>query len=263
MPDRRRSDRRPAAAAAGPSSSQGRVAVAVAIAAGEILAGLIAGAPSLVVAVGSLVIDLQPPGAKDVVVSLFGTNDKLALNVLILVVALAIGGLLGLVARSSFGRAAAGFIAFGVVALFASLRLGTFSPPLSVVTVGVAVGAALVTLRTLVDLAAGRQRADARSQTAPTDRSSVPGSSAGATMPDWDRRRFLVTSGSIAVGAVAVGRGRPELLLDSAHGDAAGGDVARLGAHTGAADTRGVVARPGHHPDRRPERQPSTGSTPP
>ncbi len=192
----------------------------MAIAAAEILAGLIAGAPSLVVAVGSLVIDLQPPGAKDVVVSLFGTNDKLALNVLILVVALAIGGLLGLVARSSFGRAAAGFIAFGIVALFASLRLGTFSPPLSVVTVGVAVGAALVTLRTLVDLAAGRRRADAARQTAPTGRSSVPGSSAGATMPDWDRRRFLVTSGSIAVGAVAVGAvGRA--LLEAAHGDQA------------------------------------------
>ena len=70
----------------------GAVAVAVAIAVGEILAGLVAGAPSLVVAVGSLVVDLQPPGAKDFVVSLFGTNDKLALNIVILVVALAVGG---------------------------------------------------------------------------------------------------------------------------------------------------------------------------
>ncbi len=74
----------------------------VAIAVGEILAGLVAGAPSLVVSIGTLVIDQQPPGAKDLVVSLFGTNDKLFLNVLILAVALVVGGLLGLLARTRF-----------------------------------------------------------------------------------------------------------------------------------------------------------------
>ena len=106
----------------------GAVAVAVAIAVGEILAGLVAGAPSLVVAIGSLVVDLQPPGAKDLVVSLFGTNDKLALNILILVVALAVGGGLGLVARTRPTAANAGFAVFGAVALFASLRLALNSP---------------------------------------------------------------------------------------------------------------------------------------
>jgi hypothetical protein len=72
----------PSPAARWPFFVAGAVAVAVAIAVGEIVAGLVSGAPSLVVSVGSLAIDLQPPGAKDVVVSLFGTNDKLALNVL-------------------------------------------------------------------------------------------------------------------------------------------------------------------------------------
>ena len=193
----------------------GAVAVAVAIAVAEIAAGLIAGAPSLVVAVGSLVIDLQPAGAKDFVVSLVGTNDKLALNIVVLVVALTIGGLLGLVARTGFAKAAAGFAAFGAVALFASLRLGTFSAPLSVVTVGLALGAAILTLRGLVDLAAGRTPA-------PTPRrmpwaTNGPAATDGA-MPDWDRRRFLMTSGALAIGSVVVGSlGRA--LLESAHGD--------------------------------------------
>jgi DMSO/TMAO reductase YedYZ molybdopterin-dependent catalytic subunit len=178
----------------------GVVAVAVAIAVGEILAGLVAGAPSLVVAVGSLVIDLQPPGAKDLVVSLFGTSDKLALNIAILVVALAFGGLLGLVARTHLVRAAAGFTAFGLVALVASLRLGTFVAELSVITVALALGSALLTLRVLVDVAAGH--AIAGPATRPTTPRTGP---PVASMPDWDRRRFLVLSGSLAAGSVAVG----------------------------------------------------------
>ena len=179
----------------------GAVSVAVAIAVGEIVAGLVAGAPSLVVAIGSLVIDLQPAGAKDLVVSLFGTNDKLALNVVVLVAALAIGGFLGLVARTRFGRVAAVYVAVGIVALFASLRLEAFSAPLSVVTVVLAVGAALLTLRVLVDAAEQR---------------IASGAPARAGMPDWDRRRFLVLSGSLAVGSIAVGSiGRA--LLQNAH----------------------------------------------
>ena len=55
----------------------GAIAAGVSMAVGELIAGVVSGAPSLVLAIGSLIIDLQPPGAKDLVVSLFGTNDKL------------------------------------------------------------------------------------------------------------------------------------------------------------------------------------------
>jgi DMSO/TMAO reductase YedYZ molybdopterin-dependent catalytic subunit len=189
----------PRAARRWPFFVAGAVAVAVAIAVGEIAAGLIDGAPSLVIAVGTLVIDLQPPGAKELVVALFGTNDKLALNVVILVVALTVGGVLGLVARTNFGGAAAAFVAFGLISLFASLRLGLDSVFLAVVTVALAVGAALVTLRVLLD--AARRR--------------VAAGSTSSTMPDWDRRRFLVLSGSLAVGAVAVGSVGRALLQGS------------------------------------------------
>ncbi len=197
----------------------------VSIAVGEIVAGLVAGAPSLVVAIGTLVIDQQPPGAKDIVVSLFGTNDKLFLNVLILVVALVVGGLLGLLARTRFPAAAGVFGAFGIVALFSALRMGTASPPLSVVTVVLAVGAGLLALRLLVDLAAGRGPATARPTAAGASGATAgrgPGrgaarSRSGVTQkPDWDRRRFLVASGGLALGSVAVGAiGRT--LLQGAH----------------------------------------------
>ena len=79
-----------------PAAVAGVVATATALGVSELLAGLLPGATSLVAAVGQVVIDLQPPGAKDVVVGLFGTNDKLALEVLIVAVALLIGAGLGL-----------------------------------------------------------------------------------------------------------------------------------------------------------------------
>ena len=67
------------------------------------------------------VIDHQPPGAKDFVVSLFGTNDKLALEILIVAVALLIGAGVGIVARRSFAAAALTIAAFAAIGFLASL----------------------------------------------------------------------------------------------------------------------------------------------
>ena len=82
----------PAAALAGVAST------AAALGASSLVAGLL-GAQSVVAAVGGFVIDNQPPGAKDFVVALFGQNDKLALELLIVGVALRIGAGVGLLAR--------------------------------------------------------------------------------------------------------------------------------------------------------------------
>jgi DMSO/TMAO reductase YedYZ molybdopterin-dependent catalytic subunit len=204
----------PAATVRWPFFVAGAVAVAVAIAVGEIVAGLLPGAPSLVVSIGTLVIDLQPPGAKDVVVSLFGTNDKLALNVLILIVAVALGGFLGQVARSRFSTSAGAFVAFGVVALYASLRMGIDSPALSFGTVGLAVAAALGSLRLLVDTARGGI-AGSPTGSADASRRSAREARAVARMPDWDRRRFLIQTGTLAVGSVVVGSVGRALLQGS------------------------------------------------
>src|SRR5664280_2280437 len=79
-------------------AAAGALGAGAAIAASELGAGLVPGAPSLVTAIGSLVISLQPPGAKELMVNLFGTNDKVALNVLVLVVALVVAAIAGILA---------------------------------------------------------------------------------------------------------------------------------------------------------------------
>src|SRR6187551_2465500 len=94
----------------------GMAAAAVAIGVGEIVAALMGGM-SIVSAVGALVIALQPPGAKDLMVSLFGENDKLALEVGVFVGGVLVGGLLGLVGRRRVDYAVAGFAVFGILAL--------------------------------------------------------------------------------------------------------------------------------------------------
>jgi DMSO/TMAO reductase YedYZ molybdopterin-dependent catalytic subunit len=163
----------------------GIVAGAAALAFSELLAGLVAGAPSLIIAVGGLIIALQPPGAKQFVVDLFGEADKLLLNLLILAVALAAATALGILARTRPRLAAAGFAAGGAMALYAALQDPLVDPLLSLLTVLSSVAVALWVLRALLRLAAQSRPA--------------------AEMPDWGRRRFIGTS--LAVIGVAAGSG--------------------------------------------------------
>jgi DMSO/TMAO reductase YedYZ molybdopterin-dependent catalytic subunit len=178
---------RPAAALAG------IVAGGAALGATELLAGLLAGAPSVVLEIGSFLISLQPPGAKQIVVDLFGTNDKLALNVAIVIGALLIAAGLGIVARLHRPWTMLGFAAIAVLGLFASLRDPLVDPILAVLAAGLAVAVAYAVLGWLLQLA-------------------TP--SGVAEMPNWERRRFLGSSIGVAALAV-VGGGVGRLLLNS------------------------------------------------
>ncbi len=181
----------------------GLVAAGAAIAAGEVVAGLVPGAPSLVVAIGALVISLQPPGAKDLVVNLFGSNDKLALNLLIVVVALIVAAIVGIRARRNLTEGVLVFAAFGAVAFVAATFVLLDSLPLSLLSAGVAVLVGALVLRTLLRAAEVRpSRAAKRART--------------AQMPDWARRRFLIQSAGV-VGAAAVAGGAGRYLLDRQH----------------------------------------------
>ena len=129
----------------------GAAAAALGLAAFELLAGLLGG-PSAIAAIGGVVIDLQPPGAKDFMVMLFGTNDKLALELMTGAGAILIGALLGLLARRDVRIATGGFVAFGLVAFLAALR-DPFADPLltgllAVVAAVVGVGALYLLLPT-------------------------------------------------------------------------------------------------------------------
>jgi DMSO/TMAO reductase YedYZ molybdopterin-dependent catalytic subunit len=77
----------------------GIVSAAVLLAASELLAVLVGSISSPILAVGSFVIDIFPPWAKDLVIALFGVNDKLVLLLSLgvaVVIAAAIGGILQL-----------------------------------------------------------------------------------------------------------------------------------------------------------------------
>ncbi len=101
----------------------GAVGALSALAVAELVAGLVSGVPSLVEAVGSWVIDVVPPAVKDLAIAVFGTADKPALLVGIIVVAALLGGLVvGPLARRSAPAAGAVFGAFGLAGAFAAAR---------------------------------------------------------------------------------------------------------------------------------------------
>jgi len=182
-------------------ATAGVVAVLAALGASEFVAALL-GAQSLVATVGGWVIDHQPPGAKDFVVSLFGTNDKLALEILIVAVALLIGAGVGIVARRSFAAGALTIGAFAAIGFLASLGDPSVSAAPQAVVAGVAGFAGIETLSWLLAWAAPR--------------AAARGASTGS-MPDWSRRSFLIRAGSVAAASVVAGvLGRQ--LLDTAGG---------------------------------------------
>ena len=222
-------DRRPGRTADVAAAVAGALAALAGIAVGEFVAGIVAGAPSFVVAIGTLLIDVQPPGAKDVAVSLFGTNDKLALNLAVLAGAMAVAGLLGIVARRRWRRGVAGFLAIGLVVLYAALREPLIEPVLAMVTIGAALGVSLGALRLL--LLPTRPAWSRPLSATPTGPSRRAG---GGSMPDWDRRSFLIRSGTVAVASVAVGAVGRALLEGGGSARAAGGPGTGLGGGAGA-----------------------------
>jgi DMSO/TMAO reductase YedYZ molybdopterin-dependent catalytic subunit len=214
----------------GPAAIAGVVATLAALGVSELLAGLLPGATSLLAAVAQVIVDNQPPGAKDVFVGLFGTNDKLALEVIIALVAMLIGAGLGLVARRRYEIAAGAFIAFGVVGFFASLRDPLANPAVAAAATAIAVGAGLWVLGWLLDLSRPVVAGHAASAPAPASSTRVTPLGASETasgsgrptpvspsavrksmgrpiaeMPDWSRRAFMIRAGAVGVGAVALG----------------------------------------------------------
>jgi DMSO/TMAO reductase YedYZ molybdopterin-dependent catalytic subunit len=174
----------------------GIVATAVALGVSELIAGILPGATSLVAAIGQWVIDHQPPGAKDVVVALFGTNDKLALEVLIVAVALVFGAVLGILSARRSWVGPIGFAAFGFLGFLAAVGDPLANAPIVAVQALVSVGLGIQALATLLGWAARADRAAAD----------------GAGRSDPARRSFLLRSGAFGIAAVAAGVGGRALV---------------------------------------------------
>ncbi len=169
------------------AAAAGIVATAAALATGELLAGLLPGLASPLASVSQVVVDLQPPGAKELVVDLFGLADKLALQVGIVIVALLIGALVGLIARTRLTLGMGiigGFVALGFLA---GLQDRLASPLLGAGGALAQVAVGTWSLDRLMGLAGNR---------------AAPN---GAAMPDWDRRRLLIRGGGLAVASLVAG----------------------------------------------------------
>jgi DMSO/TMAO reductase YedYZ molybdopterin-dependent catalytic subunit len=167
-----------------PAAIAGVASAAAALGVSELVSGVLAGAPSLILSVGRLVIDLQPPGAKDLVVALFGQNDKLALEILVVLIALAIGAGVGILALSQPSIAAMVVVGFAGLGFVAALRDPAATMTLAAIVDGVA---AIAGVGVLDRLTAPFRAVD------------------GPTMPDWRRRGFLLRGAGIAAASVVAG----------------------------------------------------------
>ena len=194
-----RDEQRTPASADGPDGRRllrpavaGLLTTALALGVAELVAGLRKGTASPIVAVGGEVIDAVPAPVKDFAIATFGTNDKVALVVGIVVLLAAFGVILGILAARRLVLGLAGVALFGVVGAAAALSRpasSTFDVLPSIV--GALVG--MVALTAFVAGLSGRPFA---------------GTAAAATAPTTgrlDRRRFLTTG--VAVAALAAGAG--------------------------------------------------------
>ena len=177
------------------ASAAGVAAAGLGLGVSEVVGALLPGATSLVAAIGQAVIDRQPPGAKDFVVGLFGTNDKLALEVVVVLAALAFGAVLGIFAVRRFAAGAVGFATFGALGFVATLGDPLANPGVVALQAAVSAGLAIQTLSWLL---AGAATATAGS--------GEPAAS------DPARRSFLLRTGAVGVAALVAGIGGRTLL---------------------------------------------------
>ena len=169
----------------------GFVAAGLALAIGELVAGVVEGVPSPVASVGGFVVDRAPPFLEDFAIGLFGTADKIALAVGILVISLAIGWFAGVLTLSRPWVGAVVFGGFGLIGGLVGVDDPLAEPALVVGSMLVATGGGIGALYFLL--------AASRAVEEPTDALAV----------DAARRRFVTLAaagGSMALLAGAVGR---------------------------------------------------------
>jgi DMSO/TMAO reductase YedYZ molybdopterin-dependent catalytic subunit len=177
----------------------GLLSALVTLAIAELVALMVDPASSPLLAVGSLVIDLVPAWVKDLVIALFGTNDKIVLLLVLGVLVAVLAVVAGLLEwrRSPWGTVLlAGVGAVAVVATTTrSGATGMWATP----TIAGVVAGVLV-------LRVGSERLRAWiGDGSPSSAVPYPDPSLADTAVD--RRRFLVFTGATAIGAVLVGVG--------------------------------------------------------
>ncbi len=195
------------------------MAAALALAVGELIAGVSPASVSLTEAVGGLAIDYVPPPVKDFAIAVFGIHDKLALIIGMVVVTVVLGALVGKRAARRWSVAVWVFGLFGLLGAFSLQREPDIGWPSSIIYAAVAAAVALVALRVLYRWlpAAAAESGDASLVEEDMDVDEHAADeidpSEGTPEPEISRRKFLVGVGAVfglAVAAAAGGR----LLLE-------------------------------------------------
>lgn len=199
----------------------GAIAAALALAVGELIAGVSPASVSLTEAVGGLAIDYVPPPVKDFAIAVFGIHDKLALIIGMGVVTVLLGALVGKRAARRWSVAVWVFGLFGLLGAFSLQREPDIGWPSSIIYAAVAAAVALGALRMLyrwVPAAVTRSGeaslvgADTEGDEHAADETE-PREAALDSQPELSRRKFLVGAGAVfglAIAAAAGGR----LLLE-------------------------------------------------
>jgi DMSO/TMAO reductase YedYZ molybdopterin-dependent catalytic subunit len=156
----------------------GWLSAGVALAAAQLVAAFVSPNASPMVAVGEAVIDRVPPGVKDWAISTFGRHDKLALLIGIGAVLAILAAALGIASVRRPTVAYAGLIAFGAVGVLTAVTRPNADK--------------LAVLPSLAAVAAGIGTFEVLSR---TERSEPEF--------DFDRRRFVLAGGALAVFAIA------------------------------------------------------------
>ncbi|MDH3260670.1 MAG: molybdopterin-dependent oxidoreductase [Acidimicrobiia bacterium] len=125
------------------ASLAGGVAALFALGISELMGGLISSVPSLIVSIGTEVIDLAPPAVKDFAIETFGTADKPALIIGIVILSALFGALLGLGGIRSRTFPTMGFLAFGALGAIAAVRDPQSEAVASILVAAVSAGAGL------------------------------------------------------------------------------------------------------------------------
>ena len=188
----------------------GALAAALALATGELIAGVSSVSISLTEAVGGLAIDYVPPPVKDFAIAVFGIYDKLALIIGMVVVTIVLGALVGILAARRWAVALWVFGLFGLLGAFSLSREPGVSWITAIISAAVAAAVALAALRILYrKIGEPARGAEATAVSHPGDDQDAVAEVVEETEApdDVTRRRFLVGAGAVLGLGVAMAAG--------------------------------------------------------
>ena len=168
----------------------GILAALLAVGVSELYAGIFGGLPSLIVSMSGRFVDLTPRAFEEFAIGLFGTSDKLALVITLVVLAAIFGAVLGVIALRSRPIAVAGFAVFGMLAGIASAVDAQSTPGHAVASAAISIGLAVAVLLWLTRV---------------TNEPVAADETAAAMQFRRQRRLFLGTGAVVAFAALATG----------------------------------------------------------